>query len=113
MQVELHNSLEAVWGATYITGNSDKVTLARDGIDPDESPGLELTFRLAGETIRKLGGESTTRAGLTGLSMNSRPWNLRPVEPNEGQKFAKELTQEMGPLVSYTVQITGGSDCSK
>ena len=35
-------------------------------------------------------------AGLTGLSMTSRPWNLRPDGPKTGQKFADDLAQEMG-----------------
>ena len=32
----------------------------------------------------------------TGLSMTSRPWNLRPGGPKTGQKFADDLAQEMG-----------------
>ena len=36
------------------------------------------------------------RVGLTGLSMTSRPWNSRPDGPNEGQKIADDLAQEMG-----------------
>lgn len=28
--------------------------------------------------------------------MNSRRWNSRPDGPNEGQKFADDLAQEMG-----------------
>ena len=38
----------------------------------------------------------TTRAGLTGLSMTSRPWNSRPDGPKTSQKFANELAREKG-----------------
>ena len=40
-------------------------------------------------------------SGLTGLSMSSRPWNLRPDGPNEGQKFANELAREKGARQDY------------
>ena len=41
--------------------------------------------------------------------MYSRPWNLRPDGPNEGQKFANDLTQEMkaSHLSGLRVHTTG------
>ena len=52
-------------------------------------------------------------SGLTGLSMSSRPWNSRPNGPNEGQKFANDLAQEVGasqygdPPTSRVARIQG------
>ena len=43
----------------------------------------------------KLGGKRTTRLDLTGLSMNSRPWNIRPAGSNERQKFTDFMDLKM------------------
>lgn len=46
------------------------------------------------------------RVGLTGFSMNSRPWNSRPGGPNKGQKFADALDQEMGTPQFFCLRLS-------
>ena len=48
------------------------------------------------------------RLGLTGLSMSSHPWRIRPAGPKEGQKFAHDLGREKGPFSPMVVLLVPG-----